>query len=534
MTTAGELLRQGRRDEIWKKYCGFIDLSLEEFMEIQERLLMEQIQLLGKCELGRKLLRDRLPTSVEEFRQMVPLTTYADYLPYLAEKREDVLPEKPVCWVRTSGRSGEYAYKWAPVTKRHYEEEIGGFLASVIFATCRGRGDIALEEHDKFLYGMAPPPYVTGMIAPAILQEFPFDFLPPAEKAEKASFQERIEMGFNMALREGLDIFFGIGSILVSIGERFSQETGKVRISSAVLHPKAFYRLMRGLIRSRIVKRPMTPADLWNLKGIITGGMDAAVFRDVIEYYWGKSPIEFYGSAESALVAVQTWDRKGFTFVPDTNFLEFIPEEEHLKLKRDPDYRPRIILLNELQSGEKYEIVVTRFKGGIFVRYRVGDIIRISALRNEKLDIDIPQMVFETRADDVIDVGGFTWLTEKAVWQAIEETRIGYVDWTATKIVEEQQPMLHLYIELKESSVDKEQFRLMLHEKLCEVDISYDDIDKMLGLKPLRVTLLSPGTFHRYYLERQAAGADLAELKPPHMRPSEVILHRLLRFSEGG
>ena len=54
MTSANELLRQGRGDEVWEKYCGFLDLSLEEFMLIQERLLLEQIHLFAGCELGRK------------------------------------------------------------------------------------------------------------------------------------------------------------------------------------------------------------------------------------------------------------------------------------------------------------------------------------------------------------------------------------------------------------------------------------------------------------------------------------------------
>ena len=95
MSTATELLRQGRKDEIWRKYCGFIDLSLEEFMRIQERLLLEQLQQMSQCELGRKLLDGRVVSSVDEFRETVPLTTYGDYLPYLEEKREDVLPRKP-------------------------------------------------------------------------------------------------------------------------------------------------------------------------------------------------------------------------------------------------------------------------------------------------------------------------------------------------------------------------------------------------------------------------------------------------------
>jgi len=41
VTTVIELLKQGRRDEVWNKCCGFIDLSLKEFMGIQERLLIE-------------------------------------------------------------------------------------------------------------------------------------------------------------------------------------------------------------------------------------------------------------------------------------------------------------------------------------------------------------------------------------------------------------------------------------------------------------------------------------------------------------
>jgi hypothetical protein len=51
MANAAEMLSQGLREEVWRKYCVFLDLSTEKFMEIQERLLMEQIDLLSKCQL---------------------------------------------------------------------------------------------------------------------------------------------------------------------------------------------------------------------------------------------------------------------------------------------------------------------------------------------------------------------------------------------------------------------------------------------------------------------------------------------------
>jgi hypothetical protein len=55
MSKAVELLRQGRDKELWQMCCGFLSLSLEQFMAIQERLLLEQIELLSHCTLGRKV-----------------------------------------------------------------------------------------------------------------------------------------------------------------------------------------------------------------------------------------------------------------------------------------------------------------------------------------------------------------------------------------------------------------------------------------------------------------------------------------------
>ena len=91
---AVELLRQGRNEELWQMCCGFLSLNINEFMDIQKRLLLQQLELLNNCPLGKKIMRGARPKTVEEFRQLVPLTTYKDYCPELLEKREDVLPAK--------------------------------------------------------------------------------------------------------------------------------------------------------------------------------------------------------------------------------------------------------------------------------------------------------------------------------------------------------------------------------------------------------------------------------------------------------
>ena len=151
MTSISTLLQQGRKEEIWTKYCGFLDLSIDEFMEIQERLLLEQIDLLGKCLMGRMLMGDVIPTTVEEFREVVPLTTYGDYQEYLDQKRNDVLPIEPVIWAHTSGRSGDFRYKWTPYTKKMVERLGETTAGSMIIASCTQKGEVNIEPFDTCL-----------------------------------------------------------------------------------------------------------------------------------------------------------------------------------------------------------------------------------------------------------------------------------------------------------------------------------------------------------------------------------------------
>jgi len=57
----------------------------------------EQLTLLKKCDLGRSILRKANPSTLDEFRDEVPLTTYKDYAPYLLKRRMDVLPKSRLC-----------------------------------------------------------------------------------------------------------------------------------------------------------------------------------------------------------------------------------------------------------------------------------------------------------------------------------------------------------------------------------------------------------------------------------------------------
>ncbi len=538
MPKAVELLRQGRGEELWQMCCGFIHLSLEQFMAIQKRLLSEQIELLNQCALGKKIMRGARPETIEEFREQVPLTTYANYCPELLEKREDILPAKPALWVRTSGRSGEYPCKWVPITPA-FSHELSIIMYGLgTFSNCKGWGDTSkIPEHPRLIYTVAPRPYMSGAMASMLEQQTPIDYLPTLEEAEGLSFEERIKLGFKQALSRGLDYFFGLSLVLVTVGNQFSQRSSKVDILPLMSKPKELFRLSKGLIKSKLARRPMLPKDLWSVRGIISSGLDSWVYRDKIKELWGRYPLDAYTGTEGGIMATQTWDYDSMTFIPNLNFLEFIPEKEHFKWQLDHSYQPKAVLLDEVKAGENYEIAITNFHGGALVRYRPGDMVRITSLRNEKLGIDIPQMVFERRADDLLDFV-VVRLTEKTVWQAIENAGIIYEDWAAYK--EAGEPVLRLFIELKDGyqASEADVARAVYNQ------IMKSDNDDLNAESPLRgdfadtidfrveVALLPCGAFANYMSQRQAEGADLAHLKPPHINPSDKVLSLLLAKPE--
>jgi hypothetical protein len=224
------------------------------------------------------------------------------------------------------------------------------------------------------------------------------------------------------------------------------------------------------------------------------------------------------------------------TFIPNLNFFEFIPEKEHFKWQFDHSYQPKTVLLDEVKAGENYEIIITNLHGGIMTRYRIGDMIKITSLRNGKLNIDIPQMAFYSRADELIILTGLGYITERLVWEAIENTGIPYVDWAVRKEVIDDKPALHIYMELKGDYITREEsVATAIREEFKKLESVYNynpyplvgDLETTLDLEPIKVTFLPQGAFFSYISQRQAEGADLGALKTPHISPSDKVLSLL-------
>ena len=480
---------------------------MEEYMDIQYRLLKEQIACYSRCGLGQKIMHGEIPSSVEEFRRKVPLTTYEDYAEILLNKRTDMLPGEPVVWLETTWESGNRPQKLAPYTREMLDVYTSNILAAMILSTSEERGKFKVHSGDRALYGLAPLPYATGLFPMLIAPEMDIRFMPSLKEAKNLSFSQQSKRGFSMAMKCGMDQFFGMSSVVYTITQNFEKFTASGSVSLkklAGVRPNMLYRILKAKYISARDNRPILPKDLFDLKGFVCVGTDTALFKDELEKAWGKRPMEIHGGTEPSCLATETWCKNGLVFFPDNAFYEFIPKEEMLKNEADPSYVPKTYLMDEITANQEYELVLTMFKGGAFMRYRPGDMYRCLRTSSERDGVMLPQFEYIDRVPSVIDIAGFTRITENSIRTVLEMSGLPAGDWFALKEYDgDKRSFVHFYVEVapdrpEAGFLNEEIIREHFSIYFRHYDHDYKDLKRLLGVEPLAVTILPQGILKRF------------------------------------
>jgi len=524
------LILNGEYERVWQRHCGFLDLSLDEFMDIQWRLLEEQFMIANKSKLWRMLFNTEEKPVVHDNYDELPLTNYSDYEPLLHDKPEDILSRPIEAWARTSGRGGKI--KWVPFTPEAYLQLGEAALGDAILATARHRGDVRVRPNDVVVSNLPSRPYLSGLAQVAVTEHIKFQVVPSINEFEEMTYQERNKHIFERAMLVGIDMLGSMTLVLVKMGELF--ETGTNRredASMGMLHPRVLWRYLLAKIRAyRQGRSYVLPKDLWQLKGLMCGGADTNEYRERIHEYWGLYPHESYGCTEAGILAVQPWSGETLTFIPYTAFYEFIPESEWAAERLGGDKPTKALLMDQLEVGQRYEVVISNFYGGPFLRYRLHDLIEVVSKANTRLGINLPQVRFVGRSGDFIDLSGFAGLIdERQINKALKATTLRFEDWMIAKEIIDGEPLLHLYIELHpEEQASEQKIGTRFHEELKRLNPEYANIETMLGFVPVRVTVLPPQSFGKYIQYQVAQGADLAHLKPHRIQPSAEAIQLML------
>jgi hypothetical protein len=233
----------------------------------------------------------------------------------------------------------------------------------------------------------------------------------------------------------------------------------------------------------------------------MVAGTDNNCYKDDLETLWGVRPVEVFAGTEPTCIGVETWARDGLYFFPDACFYEFIPESEFERSARNPAYIPQTCLMDQVQTGEKYELVISVFKGGAFMRYRVGDVYRCLGPKQDAGGTHLPRFSYIDRTADMIDIAGFTRISENSISNVIRLSGLPICHWVARKeFTSTGKPFLHLYTELDSSSladhaVSQEILREQMSIYFRYLDQDYKYLIKVMGYDPLKITILRCGTF---------------------------------------
>jgi hypothetical protein len=534
--TMDQMLKEKKYQEIWEKYCSFLDFSIDDFMEIQNRLLLEQISIYAKSELGQKIMNGHVPTSVDEFRKLVPLTSYEDYADMLLPKNKDVLPGEPIVWIQTTWEGGKAPIKVAPYTRAMIDMNREFALACCILSTSTKKGEFKLRPNMNFLNGMAPLPYLTGLLPYSIQGDYTVTFLPDIEEGNKMGFGERNKAGFKLGMQKGIDLFYGLSSIIVRMGESFVEGSStKSKFDIFSYDMKMLSRLAKAKIRSKFSKQPMYPKDVFDLKGFVCAGTDSLHFKKKIEKYWGVKPLEIFGGTEACAIGSESWTKNGIILWPNICFYEFIPMHEFYKNLENPKYQPKTYLINELKADEHYEIVITTLKGGAFARYRIGDVFKCLSLTREEDGIMLPHFSFVDRIAPVIDLAGFTRITQGTINEVISLSKLDIHDWFAIKKFDvEQRPYVSMYIEIKHPKQGYGLDNVELIKDTLEIyfrylDEDYKNLRKMLGIDPLQVHIIPLGTIKAY---EASVNHKVFRVNPNYFDVTEML--KIASMKQGG
>ncbi len=528
-----EKLKKYTPEEIWQEYCGFLDLSMAQYMDIQHRLLLEQIGLFSGCALGQKLFKGQKIETVEDFRRLVPLTKYEDYADALLMQRVEQLPSKPVVWLKTTWEGGNHPAKSAPYSEAMLNTYKTNIVTALILSTARARGKFRVRPGMKALYTLAPMPYATGLFPSLIDAEIKLNFFPPTKEAKEMSFAQQNKVGFELSFENGMDLFFGMSSIIFSISRNLTSASSGGGMMKAFLKakPSMKRKMLSAFFHSKRDSRPIVPKDLFDLDGLICVGTDSALYKAELEELWGCRPLEVAGGTEPTCLGTETWSKDGLVFFPDACFYEFIPEREMLRSIEDPSYQPHTYLMDELVANQNYELVITVLKGGAFARYRVGDVYRCLRTKNPADQLDFPQFEYIDRVPNVIDIAGFTRITEKVIDDVITMSRLQVADWIAFKEYDENgHSFMHLCAEMDPDCLLSAPASMQLILEHLSVyfrfyDKDYSDLKKLLGVDPLVVTILKPDTIGKY----RRSSSHLM----PRINPSRFDVIEILKLSQG-
>ena len=514
--------------------------SAENPMAQNAALLKSIIRTNRNTEFGKLHGFDRI-RSLEDFRQSVPPSGYEDYEPYIERMKNGeknlITASKVLGYSRTSGSSG--VPKYIPATnaslKAYVRYTWTRALALGAAALKRqgksyqpGRGVYLSPATNETLPNGLPCSNIAEIGAREYGRFYPFILMQTSKRMYDMHDGDYIYCMYRFALQDPdatffFSVFFSVNvsqlAYLKKNWRTIVDDIEKGGIDKSIeLTPEARAHYEKyakpdparaAYLREQFEKGfdETLFKRLWPNLAVICG-IGNASFKSAAEHIRtvaGDVPFDFsiYGASEGLVAACYELENTDMQLLTDSCFYEFVPFGE--------DDEERYLTLDQVEAGQKYELLITTFAG--LYRYRLKDVIEVKGFRGK-----CPLISFVFRKGQMFNIAGEKFSEEDArttieMFEKKHGVEIGH------------------WLFYQDESVQPNRYALIVESDAdVDWDASVDEIEDLIGqcnkrypsqraksyIDRLVILHQQPGTHDAWAARCIEKGASAAQVKPVH------------------
>ena len=536
-----------------------VNRATKKPMEAQEKTLKKILKKNKNCELGKKFNFENIK-SIEDYQKMVPLSTYDDYAPYVERiihnKEKNVMfTGWNVRYCSSSGSVGKpkilpksvrdlwnmqcIGFSGTVATSAHYLKKYKNkkmpaqmgplvliltghpledgkmcngaaqipvlYLLPITRFFCTSPSSLLVPEHEelldtsylqlRFALENSKVSYIGSLVITLVTTMF--DYL-----------KENWEMLCD-------DIEKGIINPNIKITPELKEEYSKMFKPN----PKRAAELRREFQKG--FDEPIAPR-IWPKLTWAYGmvGSNLKVFIEKLRKYIGDDiPIHGMGfaAAEGFFAMATKLDSHDGTLLPHTLFYEFLPINDDDD-EGDVD-DTKALLIDQLELGKKYELVVTNFSG--LYRYRMEDVVQVTGMHN-----NTPTIEFLYRRNLGMNLANektTTEMVDMAAKQTADEMGNEFVGHSLYADYSTNPPRYCMLAEPVNpvSEEDRQKYIDILDEKFKSFNEKYYKYRRWGMINRPEVLFLQPKTYWDYREYLRSKGKVLNQVKPVTIINSE-------------
>ena len=464
-----------------------IELFMKYPFDVQQEVFSKLIEQALRTTWGVQYGYDSI-SSIEEYQERVPISTYDDVKPYINRLREGELnllwPTEIKWFAKSSGTTSDKS-KFIPVSNEAMEDcHFRAGKDVIAFYTKQKPDSSVLKGKTLTLGGSAEVNNLSnqsyyGDLSAVLIENLPFwaQFIrtPTSEIALIPDFEEKLERITHYTISENVTSIAGVPSWNLVLLRAVLDFTGKDNI-----------------------------LEVWpNLEVFTHGGVSFTPYRETFKKLIPSEEMNYmetYNASEGFFAIQDDLERDDMLLMLDLGvFYEFIPLEQ-LDNPNHPIYT-----VGDVALGVNYAMVIST-NGGLW-RYMIGDTVVFTSLSPHRIKISGRTKSFINAFGEEVIMEN----AEKALMTACNETGAVIKEYTAGPLYmsEDTKGGHEWMIEFEIPPGKLDQFTEILDNTLKSVNSDYEAKRyKDLTLLLPKVVSLKPGTFYLWMQKRGKLGGQ--------------------------